>query len=291
MKIQDIISGNRRSLAKAITDLSALSEAEQESLATTFITHKNKPQIFGLIGTPGAGKSSFLNCLAEFRKQNNKDLKIGLLLIDPSHPTHGGSLLGDRVRLSDHFLDEHLYIRSISNQGSPDGLHPHLALYLMLLSLFPFDVLFIESVGGGQANTNLKNFVDKLLLIFDPHSGDGIQHLKGGVLDVADEIIISKSDLINPTLIKNSLQEWTRDNIIIHSANFLDPKSISTFADHFFINQTTHNSTFKIINNFLYQEFLDKFQSSFINYSDNFFKTHKLSEFSIQEFRKNFPLF
>lgn len=288
MNLSDIKKGDRKTLSKTLTNLD---QVDSNLLVSEYISLKNKPQILGLIGTPGSGKSSFLNCLAEFRKLNESNLKIGLLLIDPSHPTHGGALLGDRVRLQDHFLDQKLYIRSISNAGSPDGLHPKLAQYLMLMSLFPFDLICIESVGGGQANTNLKSFVDKLILIFDPHSGDGIQHLKGGVLDVADEVIISKTDLINPILIKQSLHEWTHENINIHSANFLDPNSIKSFAHDYFHKSDNQNSTFKLVKNFLYQEYFSKFNTEFIKYSDNFFKSHKLSDDSIREFRKNFPFF
>lgn len=267
-----------------------MTKEDENELLSIFLQSKSQAPIIGLFGTPGAGKSSFLNLLSHYRKDHLPFKKIGMLLIDPSSPVHGGSLLGDRVRLTEHFLDEEVYIRSISNETSLDGLNPRLSFYLMLLSLFGFDLILVESVGGGQASTNLKRFVDRLVMIYDPHSGDGVQHLKGGALDVADDVIISKADLVNVSLIIQSLREWSNPNLNFHSANLMEKESLNEFFDDVF-HQTTKNSLQKLPQVLLWQEAEREFRTHFDNYFTQYFKNTSMTEESTQFFRKNFPPF
>lgn len=285
-----IQKGNRRSLSKLLSLVDNFLPEELELLITSFNKLKKRPRMIGLVGTPGAGKSTFLNLLADYRKTKEKNKNLGLILIDPSHPIHGGALLGDRIRLTDHFLDEHLFIRSISNMGSSDGLHPRLALHLMIMAHFPFEFVIIESVGGGQANTNLAQYVDQLVLIFDPHSGDGIQHLKGGVLDVATDLIISKADMINPDIITQSLRDWANANLHILSANLTKSGALDHFFSSIFSDPKSSSSE-KIMRVILAQESERKFKKIFQQFADLYYQKNQITDGNTQEFNNKFSQF
>lgn len=289
-ELANIQKGNRRALSKLLSAVDDLSEADSSLLINSIYQLKTRPKFVGLIGTPGAGKSTFLNQLADYRKDKEADKKIGLLLIDPSHPVHGGALLGDRIRLTDHFLDEQLFIRSISNRGSSDGLHPRLAHYLMILAHFPFAFVIIESVGGGQANTNLSLYVDQLILIFDPHSGDGIQHLKGGALDVATDLIISKADLVNPDLITQSLRDWANEKLNIFSADLTKKNILDNFFSSIF-SANTNTSSEKILRVILSQESERKFKILFQQFADIYYQKNQISDGNPQDFNNKFSQF
>jgi putative protein kinase ArgK-like GTPase of G3E family len=288
--LKDTLKQNRRSFSQALSLIPQLSKQDEKILLHEFLTQNTVPSIIGLFGTPGAGKSSFLNLLSHYRKDFYPQRKIGLLLIDPSSPIHGGSILGDRVRLTEHFLEDEVYIRSISNETSLDGLNPRLAHYLMLFTLFKFDLILVESVGGGQASTNLKRFVDRLVMIYDPHSGDGVQHLKGGALDVAQDVIISKADLINVSMTIQSLKEWSNPNLNFHSANLTQKDSLNNFFQEIF-EKTSQNSFQNLPQVLLWQEAEREFRIHFDNYYTQFIKNTQMSEENIQVFRKNFPHF
>jgi putative protein kinase ArgK-like GTPase of G3E family len=288
--LQETLKQNRRGFSQALSLIPELSKGDERLLLHEFLNQKSTPSLIGLFGTPGAGKSSFLNLLSHFRKDFFPTKKIGLLLIDPSSPVHGGSILGDRVRLTEHFLEEEVFIRSISNETSLDGLNPRLAHFLMLFTLYKFDLILVESVGGGQASTNLKRFVDRLVMIYDPHSGDGVQHLKGGALDVADDVIISKADLINVSMTIQSLKEWSNPNLHFHSANLTQKDSLNKFFEELF-QKTSQNSLKNLPQVLLWQEAEREFRTHFDNYYTQFIKNTQMSEENIQVFRKNFPHF
>lgn len=289
-ELKAIKTGNRRSLSKLLSVVDHFTSDDINLLTSSYCQLKSRPKTVGLVGTPGAGKSTFLNLLAEFRKEKVPTEKLGLLLIDPSHPFHGGALLGDRIRLTDHFLDEQLYIRSISNRGSSDGLHPRLALYLMIMAHFPFAFILIESVGGGQANTNLAQYTDQLILIFDPHSGDGIQHLKGGVLDVATDLIISKADLVNPDVISQSLKDWANEKLRIFSANLTKKYALDNFFHELFKQHSTPTPE-KILKVILSQESELKFKKIFHQFADDYYQKNAISDGNTQDFNNKFSQF
>ncbi|MBT3983059.1 MAG: hypothetical protein HOE90_17015 [Bacteriovoracaceae bacterium] len=217
-----ISKGDKKELRSALTKVESFSAKDEELLWASFLKLKKRPTLLGIVGTPGAGKSSFLNQLISYNRSKKPTSQLGMLLIDPSNPDGGGALLGDRVRLKKFFLDDGVYIRSVSNKGDVSGLTPHLDKYIMILSHFPFDTVTIESVGGGQSTTYLRDYVDNLILLYDPNSGDGIQHLKSGVLDVADCIVVSKADLFNTKSISNSLYEWGSKHTQIFDVDLLN---------------------------------------------------------------------
>jgi LAO/AO transport system kinase len=207
--LSQLKQGNRDILGKLLTQAPYINDKQIELLWESFNSIKTIPKILGLLGNPGAGKSTFINQVLTLSNKFKPNTKIALLLIDPSNPYHGGSILGDRVRLSEHFLNPNFYIRSISNSSNSNGLSPHLEKYLMIMSHYQFDLIIIESVGSGQANLDLKDFSHHTTLIFDPHAGDSIQHLKEGVLTCVDQVIISKTEDISPKQISESIKEWS----------------------------------------------------------------------------------
>jgi putative protein kinase ArgK-like GTPase of G3E family len=214
MLIEDLsllIQEDRQKLRKILSTAESLKDEELDALYYSYRKLEKRPLLLGITGTPGAGKSTFLDAFLT----KNKQLKIGLLLIDPSSPNHQGSLLGDRVRLSQHYLKENIFIRSISNRAENSGLNPHIEHYLMIFSHYPFDVICLETVGGGQANTEIQQIVDHTILIHDPFSGDSV--------------LISKKDLIDTRVIKKSIAESVKDTMNIFDANFLELNSLNDF--------------------------------------------------------------
>jgi len=283
-ELNKIKSGDRRALSKALTNISEYTSECIESLFSDYLDQESKPYIIGLMGTPGAGKSTFLNAFLNNHLKKKTGQKIGMLLVDPSDPLSKGAVLGDRVRMKDHFLSDDFYMRSLSNQGESLELHPLMERYLLLMSLAPFDTIFVETIGGGQAATMVTNIVDKSLLIFDPNSGDGVQHLKSGVLSVASEILISKADLIPVENIKNSLEEWSSHKKKIWAANLTNESELEKlFVELEKTNKQISSKNFlkSLIKKEATQDIFEQIEA----FADNFFNKNELKSNSISEYK------
>ncbi len=146
----------------------------------------------GITGPPGAGKSSLIGELAVFLNRAGK--KVGILAVDPVSPFSGGSLLGDRIRMKRCESLDGVYVRSVSGNGER-GLPEGLSEMELLFSMFGYDVVLVETPGSGQADVSIRDYVDLLILVVPPGSGDDIQFLKSGVLEVVDAFVLSKFDL------------------------------------------------------------------------------------------------
>lgn len=148
--------------------------------------------VLGVTGPPGAGKSTLTDALVTSIRRDGK--RVGLLLVDPSSPLTGGAILGDRVRLPGHAGDPDVFIRSMSNRGHLGGLSPGTAMAAALMESAGFDWIIIETVGTGQAETDIATLADSVLLVLVPGLGDEIQLMKAGIMEIADIYVVNKSD-------------------------------------------------------------------------------------------------
>ncbi len=186
-----LIAGDKRALARAITLIENDDPAGWELVREVF-PRTGRARIVGLTGPPGVGKSTLIGALtAEMRKT---DRQVAVLSIDPSSPFTRGALLGDRIRLSDHFLDQGVFIRSMASRGALGGLSEATLQAALLMDASGKDDVFIETVGVGQAEIDIVDHGDTIVLVLMPGSGDSIQALKAGVMEIPDVIVVNKSD-------------------------------------------------------------------------------------------------
>jgi LAO/AO transport system kinase len=186
-----LVTGDKRALARGITLIENGEPAGSELVREVFPRTGNA-RIVGITGPPGVGKSTLIGALtAELRKA---DRRVGVLSIDPSSPFTRGALLGDRIRLSDHFLDPDVFIRSMATRGSLGGLAEAALQAALLMDASGKDDVLLETVGVGQAEIDVVDHADTIVLVLMPGSGDSIQALKAGVMEIPDVIVINKAD-------------------------------------------------------------------------------------------------
>jgi LAO/AO transport system kinase len=188
---QRLLDGDRRALARAIT-LVEDDSPEGWELVKEVYPHTGKAAVFGFTGPPGVGKSTLIGALTKARREAGRT--VGVLSIDPSSPFTHGALLGDRIRLSEHFLDRGVFIRSMANRGALGGLSEAALQAALLLDAAGRDDVFVETVGVGQAEIDIIDHADTIVLVLMPGSGDSIQALKAGVMEIPDVIVINKAD-------------------------------------------------------------------------------------------------
>jgi GTPase len=186
-----LVAGDKRALARAIT-LIENDDPEGWELVREVFPQTGRARFVGLTGPPGVGKSTLIGALtAEVRKA---DREVAVLSIDPSSPFTRGALLGDRIRLSDHFLDQGVFIRSMASRGALGGLSEATLQAALLMDASGKDDVFIETVGVGQAEIDIVDHGDTIVLVLMPGSGDSIQALKAGVMEIPDIIVVNKAD-------------------------------------------------------------------------------------------------
>jgi len=190
--IKSFQSGDKKSLARAISWVEN-NVAEADGLLKN-LTFKNTP-VIGITGPPGAGKSTLLNSILKFLSGNNK--KVAVVAVDPTSPFNHGSLLGDRIRMSNHFLSDNVFIRSLATRGSLGGLSEKTMEVTDLLRAADFDYIFVETVGVGQSEVEIAGLADTTIVVVVPESGDDIQAMKSGLLEIADIFVVNKSDHID----------------------------------------------------------------------------------------------
>ena len=186
-----LLAGDKRALARAIT-LIENGDPDGWELVRDVYPRTGKARIVGLTGPPGVGKSTLIGALTgELRKA---DRQVGVLSIDPSSPFTRGALLGDRIRLSDHFLDAGVFIRSMASRGALGGLSEAALQAALLMDASGKDDVLLETVGVGQAEIDIVDHADTIVLALMPGSGDSIQALKAGVMEIPDVIVVNKAD-------------------------------------------------------------------------------------------------
>ena len=154
--------------------------------------HSGKARVLGLTGPPGAGKSTLVDQLARFYRKDNRT--VGIIAVDPTSPYTGGAILGDRIRMQDHFSDPGIYIRSMATRGSLGGLARTTADVATVLDASGRDLVMIETVGVGQDEVDIVRLADVTIVILVPGMGDDVQTIKAGIMEIADIFVINKSD-------------------------------------------------------------------------------------------------
>ncbi len=189
-KIEQLIAGNVRAAAQLITHIENQNKVQE--IISTIYPYKKESYIIGITGAPGVGKSTITDKLIEqFR---NHDKKVGIVAIDPTSPFSGGAILGDRIRLQKHATDKNVFIRSMGSRGHLGGLAPATNNVITILSVLGCDYIIIETVGVGQSEVEIVKYADTVLLVLTPESGDSVQVMKAGIMEIGDIFVINKCD-------------------------------------------------------------------------------------------------
>jgi LAO/AO transport system kinase len=192
--------GDTKALARAITIVENELPGYKEIL--TSLTFGRDIPLIGITGPPGAGKSTLINSLIKAVTAEEKT--VGIVAIDPTSPFNYGSLLGDRLRMAEHFNNEKVYIRSLATRGSLGGLSAKTIEITDVMRSFPFDYIFVETVGVGQSEVEVVGLADTTVLVLVPESGDDVQAIKSGVMEIANIFVVNKSDRTGAnTFVKN----------------------------------------------------------------------------------------
>src|SRR4051794_34388023 len=189
--VERLLAGDRRALARVISKIEREDEETAEIIAEVY-KETGDALTVGFTGPPGVGKSSIIAKLIELYRE--EDRRVGVVSVDPSSPFSKGAILGDRVRLSDHFLDSGVFIRSMGSRGHLGGLAGGSRLAAIAMEAGGYDVIFYETVGVGQGEVEVASAADTVVLCLQPGAGDAVQALKAGVMEIADVFCINKAD-------------------------------------------------------------------------------------------------
>ena len=185
------LQGDKRSISRLISVIERGGEQAEAVLAKLW-PHTGKARIIGITGPPGAGKSTMTDKLAKYWR--SKDLKVGIVAIDPTSPFTGGAILGDRVRMGDLTLDPNVFIRSMGTRGQLGGLSSACAGAVNVLDACGYDVVIIETVGVGQSEVEVVNVADVVAVVTVPGLGDDVQAIKAGIFEIGDLFVVNKAD-------------------------------------------------------------------------------------------------
>lgn len=189
--VDELLQGSRRALARVLSHVENESPESQEILAALF-PHTGKAWVIGVTGAPGTGKSSLVNALAKAYRQRGK--LVGIIAVDPTSPFSGGAILGDRIRMTDLHGDSGVFIRSMATRGSLGGLSRTTRDAVRVMDAAGFEIVIVETVGAGQSEVDIVRTADTTLVVEAPGLGDDVQAIKAGILEIADILVVNKSD-------------------------------------------------------------------------------------------------
>jgi LAO/AO transport system kinase len=187
-----LLSGDVRALARAIS-LAEDRDPQASQLVAELQPHTGNAYLVGLTGSPGTGKSTLADALVKVIRDRQQT--VGVIAVDPSSPFTGGAVLGDRIRMARHTLDKGVFIRSMGARGHLGGLAAATREAIHLLDAYGRDVVLVETVGVGQSELEISTICDTVVLVLMPESGDAVQSIKAGILEIADVFVINKTDL------------------------------------------------------------------------------------------------
>ena len=217
--------GDSRALARTISTIENRSPGWSELLKALF-PHTGHARVLGLTGPPGAGKSTLVDQLAKHYR--NQGRTVGIIAVDPTSPYSGGAILGDRIRMQDHFSDPGIYIRSMATRGSLGGLARTTADVATVLDASGRDLIMIETVGVGQDEVDIVRLADITVVILVPGMGDDVQTIKAGIMEIADIFVINKSDREGAERVEREIRAL--QSLSVRSDNWTPPivKTVAT---------------------------------------------------------------
>jgi LAO/AO transport system kinase len=228
-KIEDLVVSAQHHEARAIARLISLVEdgaPELREALRLLSSSKSHAHIVGITGAPGVGKSTTTSSLiTQYRRRG---LRVAVLAIDPSSPFSGGAVLGDRIRMQEHALDEGVFIRSMASRGQLGGLSAAAPQGVRVLAASGFDVVFIETVGVGQSEVEIAGHADTTVVLLAPGMGDGVQAAKAGLLEIGDFYVINKADRDGA---KSTARDLRNSLAMSHPADGRERQIILTSAD------------------------------------------------------------
>ncbi len=189
--VQRLLAGDRRTLSRLITLLEK-GDLQAAGVLKSIDQHTGRAHVIGVTGPSGAGKSTIVDRLTDLARSQGQT--VAIVGVDPTSPFSGGALLGDRIRMQRHYLDSGVFIRSVASRGQAGGLPRIVKAVIRLLDASGSDVILVETVGVGQSELAISDVADTVLLALVPESGDAIQALKAGVMEIADIFLVNKAD-------------------------------------------------------------------------------------------------
>ena len=202
--IDNMLQGDRVSLARLIT-LAECRHPSTPQVLKRLISGAERAYIIGITGPPGAGKSTITNKLIQRYRKAGK--KVGVLVVESSSPSTGGAILGDRIRMHDHALDDGVFIRSISTRGTHGGLARATKDIIKLMSAYGMDYVIVETVGVGQTELDIVSVADSVLVVLVPEAGDEVQAMKAGLMEIADIFVVNKADREGARLLSKEIRQ------------------------------------------------------------------------------------
>ena len=237
--LNNAFKGDPRSIGRLISLVEADTPSAKEIMKQIY-PRTGKAKVIGITGSPGAGKSTFVDRLIEQFKADN--MKVGVIAIDPSSPFTGGAILGDRLRMQSHALDEGVFIRSMGSRGHLGGVRRATHEAALILDACGFDVVLIETVGVGQSEVDIIKIADTVVLVLVPGMGDDVQIMKAGIMEIADTFVVNKADKEGADKVASDVQvmlkmlkekEWVPPVTLVSSQNNTGIEEVkNTLNDH-----------------------------------------------------------
>jgi len=223
--VSQMAQGDQRSLARCISIVENDAPEAFEMLAA--IQPNPSVPVIGITGPPGAGKSTLVNAVIHHLSQSKPGIRIAVLAVDPTSPFTSGSLLGDRLRMTGHFNNPNVFIRSLATRGHLGGLSARTIEVTDLLRSAPFDLILVETVGVGQSEVEIAALADFTVVVLVPEAGDEIQTIKSGIMEIAELFVVNKSDRAGADALVANLKQTLAERT---SAHFEDIHVIKTAA-------------------------------------------------------------